>query len=380
MNRIVRLTRSMTALTILLLMALLLGACDGATPTEVAVVPSATAVPPTATLVPPTPTPVPPTATPVPPTATPVPPTATPVPPTATPEPPTATPVPPTDTPVPTPAATNTPKPPPKPKVGKIVFTSNRVSWDDLYIMNDDGTNVKQLTKKGQCYDAHFTPDGKSVVYENQNDIWKMSAEGGGQVNLTNTTDNLEGFPVVAPDGSLIAYTFASPSGFEIYTMKLDGSDRKPVTSKSLDLMPTWSPDSKKIALLSLRSGWYNIWVVNRDGSNLTQVTKFGRERIVQSPVFSPDGKQIAFTTIAKGTAWEIWVVNLDGSNPHKVVGTVGSDPNNSTFLAAWQKGKFLIGGYQGNWDPYFVADTGGEPVRVIQEDKDDKPSDWWVP
>jgi hypothetical protein len=72
--------------------------------------------------------------------------------------------------------------------------------------------------------------------------------------------------------------------------------------------------------------------------------------------------------------------VNLDGSNPHKVVGTVGSDRNNSTFLAAWKKGKFLIGGYQGNWDPYFVPDTGGEPVRVIQNDKDDKPSDWYKP
>jgi len=309
--------------------------------------------------VPPTDTPVPPTDTPVPPTDTPVPPTATPIPPTATPKPPTAV---------------------PKPKVGKILFTSNRVSWDDLYVMNDDGTNVKQLTKKGQCYDAHFTPDGKSVVYENQNDIWKMSAEGGGQANLTNTADNYEGFPVVAPDGSLIAYTLASPTGFEIYTMKLDGSDRKPVTSRSLDLMPSWSPDSKKIAFLSLRGGWYNLWVVNRDGSNMTKVTKFGQERVVQSPVFSPDGKQLAFTTISADTAWEIWAVNLDGTNPHKVVGTVGTDPNNSTFLAAWHKGKFLIGGYQGNWDPYFVADTGGEPVRIIQEDKDDKPSDWWAP
>jgi Tol biopolymer transport system component len=364
------------------------------TPTEVVMAVTNTPVPPTDTPVPLTDTPVPPTDTPVPPTDTPVPPTDTPVPtktlvpstdtpaPTDTAVPPTETPVP-TDTPIPptnTPAPPKPTKPPAAPKVGKILFTSNRVSWDDLFVMNDDGTNVKQLTKKGQCYDAHFTPDGKSVVYENQDDIWKMSAEGGGQSNLTNTADNLEGFPVVAPDGSLIAYTFASPSGFEIYTMKLDGTDRKPVTSKSLDLMPAWSPDSKKIAFLSLRGGWYNIWVVNRDGSNVTQVTKFGRERIVQSPVFSPDGKQIAFTTIAKSTAWEIWVVNLDGSNPHKVVGTVGTDPNNSTFLAAWQKGKFLIGGYQGNWDPYFVADTGGEPVRIVQADKDDKPSDWWVP
>jgi Tol biopolymer transport system component len=378
---------------IVLLLSLLVGACaqptPAPTPTQVAQAatsaPANTPIPPTDT-----PTPVPPTNTPVLPTDTPVPPTDTPVPPTNTPIPPTDTPAPPPDTPAPTDTptlaasptaeATNTPKPTPKPKLGKILFTSNRASWDDLFIMNDDGSGVKQLTKKGQCYDAHFTPDGKTVIYENGLDIWKMSADGGGQTNLTNTTDNPEAYPVVAPDGSRIAYLFAWPGGFEIYTMKLDGTDRKPVTSRSIDLTPAWSPDSKKIAFASLRSGSFNIWVVNKDGSGLAQVTKFGPERVAESPVFSPDGKQIAFTTIAKGTAWEIWVVNLDGSNPHKVVGTVGTDPNNSTYIAAWKQGKFLIGGYQGGWDPYFVAESGGEPMRIPASDKDDKPSDWWVP
>ena len=46
----------------------------------------------------------------------------------------------------------------------------------------------------------------------------------------------------------------------------------------------------------------------------------------------------------------------------------------------AWKQGKFLIGGYQDGWDPYFVPDTGGEPQRIPAGDKDDKPSDWWVP
>jgi Tol biopolymer transport system component len=390
---------------VVLVLGLLLSACGAEPtpapePTEVVQAPAETPVPPTDTPSPPTDTPVPPTDTPIPPTDTPVPPTDTPIPPTDT-SVPTDTPVPPTDTPAPptdtaepaappteaaspVPEATNTPKPPPKPKTGKIVFTSNRVSWDDIFVMNDDGTEVKQLTKKGQCYDAHFTPNGKSIVFShiegNNFDIWKMNADGSGQTNVTNTSDNLEDYPVVSPDGKRIAYLFAWPGGFEIYTMKMDGSDRKPITSREIDLMPAWSPDSQKIAFVSLRSGSWNVWVVNRDGSGLKQVTQFGPERIARSPIFAPNGKQIAFTTIAAGTAWEIWVVNLDGSNPHKVVGTVGNDPNNSTYIASWQQGKFLIGGYQGRWDPYFVAETGGEPQRVSSGDKDDKPTDWWVP
>ncbi len=33
-----------------------------------------------------------------------------------------------------------------------------------------------------------------------------------------------------------------------------------------------------------------------------------------------------------------------------------------------------------GNWEPYFVPEKGGAPVKIISGNKDDKPSDWWVP
>ena len=396
MRHSAHLAKWITVLTIASLLPGLLGACGPSAtdtpipPADVALVATDTPVPSTDTPLPPTDTSLPPTDTPLPPTDTPLPPTDTPLPPTDTPVPATDTPIPPTDTPAPTavptqaasptPAATSTPKPTPKPKMGKILFTSNRVSWDDIFIMNEDGSDAKQLTNSGQCYDGHFTPDGKTIIYEHGDDIWKMGVDGGGKTNLTNTTDNIEAYPVVAPDGSRIAYLFAWPGGFEIYTMKLDGSDQKPITARSLDWLPGWSPDSKKIAFSSLRSGSFNIWVVNRDGSDLKQVTPFGGERVALSPVFSPDGKQIAFSTISAETAWEIWVVNVDGSNPHKVVGTVGSDPNNSTNIAAWRGDRFLIAGYQGRWDPYFVPVAGGDPIRVAASDKDDKPSDWWLP
>jgi hypothetical protein len=277
-----------------------------------------------------------------------------------------------------TPAATSA--------TGRILVTSNRVSYDDCYTMNPDGSDVKRLTTFGFCYDAHFSPDGKQIVFSHQEregvlpDVWIMTADGSGQTNLTKTQDNIESYPVISPDGQKIAYLFGWPGGFEIYTMNLDGTDRKPITSRNLDLMPSWSSDNQTIAFASARGGSFNIWVVNRDGTGLRQVTQFGRERAAISPVFSPDGKQIAFSTIAQDTGFEIWTVNLDGSNAHKVVSTIGNDRNNDTFIAAWRNGKFLFGGYQGHWDPYFVPDAGGDLVRVNAGDKDDTPSDWWIP
>jgi Tol biopolymer transport system component len=299
--------------------------------------------------------------------------TVTPVP-TSTTEP-TATP---TEAASPTPEVTNAPKPTSKPKAGKILFTSNRVSWDDIFYMNEDGTNVKQLTKVGHCYDAHFSPDGKRIVYDHEGDIWAMSEDGTGQINLTNTSDTIEMFPVFSSDGKRIAYLYAWPGGFEIYTMKADGTDRKSITSEGFDWMPAWQPNGNKIAFSSARSGMFNIWTVNADGSDLKQVTTFGNFAAL-SPAWSADGRQIAMVRYA-GNSWEIWAVNSDGSNPHKVTQIVGGDDGFIPDMGGWKKGKIIFGGYHGNWDVAVVPDTGGETSFLTNNPKDDKPSDWWLP
>jgi len=203
MKRMVRLTRFRSAVTALLLVTLLLGAC-GETPTPL---PTATPVPPTATLsanehpgaadrhpgaadryaVPPTATP---TNTPVPPTATPIPPTATPVPPPTRPSPRHADKHARAD-----PGSHQHPKPTAVPKVGKILFTSNRMSWDDIFVMDENGANVKRLTKMGKCYNAHFSPDAKRIVFDSGADIWVMNADGSGQANVTNTGGELKCSP-----------------------------------------------------------------------------------------------------------------------------------------------------------------------------------------
>jgi Tol biopolymer transport system component len=303
-----------------------------------------------------------------------VPPTDTPPPPTDTPEP-TATP---TETPVATPEATNTPKPTPKPKLGKILFTSNRVSWDDVFVMREDGSNITQLTTMGKCYNAHFSPNGKRIVFDHDLDIWAMNADGSGQANLTNTSDKIEAFPVFSAGGSQIAYLCAWSGGFEIYVMNADGSDPHSITSGGFDWMPAWQPGGNKIAFSAARSGLFNIWTVNADGTDLKQVTTF-TDFGALSPVWSTDGKQIGMVRYA-GNSWEIWVVNADGTNPHKVTQIVGGDDGFIPDMGGWKRGKFVFGGYRGNWDVAVVSAAGGETGFLCDHPKDDKPSDYWIP
>ena len=384
-----------TMCAVLLLLTAVLGACGTEPtptpePTQIVMVPTDTPIPPTDTALPPTETPIP-TDTPIPTntpdavatqvavemaaaaTLTAAAPTETPAP-TDTPEP-TATP---TETPAPTPAATSAPTPTPKPKFGKILFTSNRVSWDDIYVMREDGANVERLTDRGRCYNAHFSPDGRRIVFDHAADIWIMNADGSGQKNLTNS-DELEMFPVFSSNGNRIALLYASgAAGFSIATMKVDGTDLKVLTSDGFDWMPAWQPGGNRIAFSSARTGLFNIWTVNADGTGLKQVTPFNDYGAV-SPVWSPDGKQIGMVRYA-GNSWEIWAINADGTNPHVVTKIVGGDDGFVPDMGGWKKGNFVFGGYHGNWDVAMVSAAGGTTSFLTDHELDDKPSDWWVP
>lgn len=268
------------------------------------------------------------------------------------------------------------PTPPPTSgPTGRILLTSNRTSFDDLYIANADGSGLRQLTTFGKAYDAHFTPDGNAVVFQHDFDIWRVNVDGSGLVNLTNTPEELETFPVVAPDG-LIAYTGIG-GGINIFVMNADGSNRRAITTDSFDLYPAWSPNGQQIAFTSLVDDGANVWVVNRDGSGLRQVTTFGEDRVAMAPVFSPNGQKLAFTSATEGTAWEVWSIDVSGSNPQRIIGAVGSRAENSTGVVAWKGDTLLIRGYEGNWDPYFLSVTDGSLKRIQLGDKDDKPSDW---
>ena len=81
---------------------------------------------------------------------------------------------------------------------GRIAFVSNRVSAgnptgdDEIYTMNPDGTNVKQLTKNGAAdFDPAWSPDGKTIAFRrtrsgNNDEVYTMRANGGNRTRLTN--------------------------------------------------------------------------------------------------------------------------------------------------------------------------------------------------
>jgi Tol biopolymer transport system component len=89
-----------------------------------------------------------------------------------------------------------------------------------------------------------------------------------------------------------------------------DGSNLTKLTdSTSLNTTPAWSPDGKDIAFSSSRTGSSQIFVMDANGSSLIQLTSDYQNDF---PVWLPDGKQIAFRTTDGNGLWWWRIVNIE--------------------------------------------------------------------
>lgn len=167
----------------------------------------------------------------------------------------------------------------------KIIFTSTRDGDLDLYVMDADGQNVKRLTTElGYDGGAFFSPDSKQIVYRSfhpktdaeiarykdrlANDlieptvfeVWTMNADGSNKRQVTKL--GAASFaPFFTPDGKRIIFCtnyFASDArkrNFDLALINVDGTGLERVTfNESFDGFPMFSPDGKKLVFASNRN------------------------------------------------------------------------------------------------------------------------------
>lgn len=158
------------------------------------------------------------------------------------------------------------------PDASQIAFVSNRVNDTEggqfIYVMNADGSNVRQLTFENESNWPDWSADGNWITYESWGDIFIIKSDGTGQsINLTNTPEQ--------------------------------------------DIQPAWSPDGKNIAWLSGNEGNRNIFLINPNGSNFQQLTSDGKVTYV---TWTIDGQIFALWDNPAANCMKC-VMNADGSN-----------------------------------------------------------------
>ena len=129
--------------------------------------------------------------------------------------------------------------------ITKIAFNSQGYP-SDIYTINPDGSDLKQLTYEGNNRYPDISPDGKKIAFasnrEGKYNIYTINPDGSEQVRLTHNEDyNL--YPVWSPDGTKIAFVY---NGYEIYTMDIDGENiRRLISSDHGATYLSWSSKNK---------------------------------------------------------------------------------------------------------------------------------------
>ena len=225
----------------------------------------------------------------------------------------------------------------------QIAFATDRSGMFQVYVMNDDGSDLRQLTTEGGAMPA-WSPDGHRIAFTSArapNDVFAINTDGTGLVNLTNHPA-VDARPDWSPDGRRIAFNSARDGNQEIYVMNADGSSPVRLTfNAGTDMGAEWSPNGQKIAFESNRDGNREIYVMNADGTDQVRLTF--DSRIDAFPCWSPDGKWIAFHRqvvsipgLLPPNGSELFAVKADGS---ALVQLTHATPASFSAFVSWGQG-----------------------------------------
>jgi len=202
----------------------------------------------------------------------------------------------------------------------KIYFVSNRTGTKEIWSMDYDGQNQRQVTHLGS-------------------------------ISIS---------PRVAPDNSRIAFSSLEKNGWSIrmYSLELGRMVGFPSgTAGGSNLSPAWTSDGGRIAFSSSRSGDSAIWMSDAGGGNLHKITSLAGPNV--SPVWNPrTNSQIAFVG-GRTSEPQIYTMNQDGSNIQRMTDSGYAvspswHPNGGLLAFSWNR-------------KYGPGDPGGQDIYVFE-------------
>jgi Tol biopolymer transport system component len=178
-----------------------------------------------------------------------------------------------------------------------IAFVSSQAGHGNIWRINSDGTEAKQLTNGDGESNPVFLPDGwigYPCEISGKRARCKVSIDGGDPVQVTGPYSDMMRF---SPDGRLIAFIPADgQSGKRIGVLPVDESEPPRVFDLPRNSMPRrvqWSADSRALTYIDNPRGISNIWSLPIDGGKAVRLTDF-KDHFIPSFAWSRDGKQLA--------------------------------------------------------------------------------------
>lgn len=202
----------------------------------------------------------------------------------------------------------------------QIAYVSSRSGSKEIWVMDYDGGNARQLTHLNSiALTPRWSPDGSRIAFTCYEPFRAVVSA---QICLYSTISNrliafprfrgTNSAPAWSPDGSKLAFMSSAGGDPEIYVCDADGTHQQRITfSPGVNTSPVWNPKTgNQIVFVSDRAGEPVLYMMNSDGSNVQRIDMPDMGYVVD-PAWSPNSQLLAFAWRRPSGNFDIYIMDV---------------------------------------------------------------------
>ena len=269
---------------------------------------------------------------------------------------------------------------------GTLLWSSQYDAEMELVLSHENGVEGR-VEIEGSDSSPSWAPDGAAIVFASPTGQENLGADGreiykisGDRVQRLTNNNRQDESPDFSPRGDKITYDTRQNDGrLQVMLMDADGANKAALTDIASSWNPSWSHDGRKITFISNRSGWHAIYQMNADGSNQELVYQPLNPIEVKSPSYSPDNGRILFSSHVLGHS-EIFWVTIGAGVLQRVTDTADLAESAPVYSPDGRRIAFA-GKREGQRPRIYVMDYDGRNVEMVSDpDRYSNWPDWMYP
>jgi len=261
------------------------------------------------------------------------------------------------------------------PFLSRIAYISDRTGESEIWVMDWNGKNKKQLTKHNSLALApSWSPDGKHLAFTSYlrgtPAIYLLTPQEG-YLKLLWDKGGVNSSASISPNGRTVAFASSQDGNVDIYTIPIEGGEARRLTSaRGIDTQPSWAPNGRQIAFTSARSGSPQIYMMDADGSNIRRLSFDGYFH--DESTWAYDGTRIACTTRDEGN---FQIATIDTVTNERMV--IPAPGNNESPCVSPEGSMIAFESNRSGKPQIYITDANGVPRQLTTEGSNHSPT--WI-